>query len=205
MGGVLYLRVLHESCLFVYNPPVKRGLKPGKSLGCYMTSHSSCSTCIQSAPSSSQGTPFGAPSGRVWGKKLPVGPVFEPLNLVFGTVRQRIAPNSACRSLPGARTTPQRAYIEGLQNRRAPKYPKLRLSVISTLKQPASKTAEATRKGRLGYIFSLREKIYRMKLVITGFSLTGSGIPAARPAWMHLRSQAMLRPSSRITCMPSSS
>ena len=44
-----------------------------------------------------------------------------------------------------------------------------------------------------------------MKLVMTGFSLTGSGIPAARPASIHLRSHAMLRPSSLITCIPSSS
>ena len=47
--------------------------------------------------------------------------------------------------------------------------------------------------------------IYLMKLVIIGFSLTGSGMPALRPASMHLRSHAMLRPSSRITCIPSSS
>ena len=44
LGVVLYLRVLHESCLFVYNPPVKRGLKPGKSLGCYMIPRISCRT-----------------------------------------------------------------------------------------------------------------------------------------------------------------
>lgn len=46
---------------------------------------------------------------------------------------------------------------------------------------------------------------YLMKLVITGFSLTGSGMPAARPASIHLSSHAILRPSSRMTCIPSSS
>ena len=39
-----------------------------------------------------------------------------------------------------------------------------------------------------------------MKFVMTGTSLTGSGMPAARPASIHLSSQAMLRPSSLITC-----
>ena len=51
----------------------------------------------------------------------------------------------------------------------------------------------------------MAEADYRMKFVITGFYFIGSGMPAARPASMQRSSHAMLRPSSRITCMPSSS
>ena len=44
-----------------------------------------------------------------------------------------------------------------------------------------------------------------MKLVFTGGSPAGGSIPAALPAAMHLRSQAMLQPRVRMTDRPSSS
>ena len=42
--------------------------------------------------------PCSRPSGRVLHETLPDGPVFGLKTLVLGTVRQRNAPNSACRS-----------------------------------------------------------------------------------------------------------
>ena len=44
-----------------------------------------------------------------------------------------------------------------------------------------------------------------MTFVRTGGSGSGVVMPAARPISMHLSSQAILRPSVRITCMPSRS
>lgn len=119
LGVVLYLRVLHESCLFVYNPPVKRGLKPGKSLGCYMKCGESCSTraifCNTSGKLSDgkgccpdqreQSVVKTAPSGRESPQTLPVGlcPVLAPprgehILKVCKTDGRSNTPNFACRS-----------------------------------------------------------------------------------------------------------
>ena len=46
---------------------------------------------------------------------------------------------------------------------------------------------------------------YRMKLVRAPDSAAGASMPAALPASMHWRSQAIFRPRLRMTCMPSRS